>query len=155
MKKAQDYLVFPLDLPTVEEALHYVTILSKHVGIFKVGLELFIKTGPDIIRRIKSVSPEAGIFLDLKLHDIPETVKRAMAVIADLDVTYVTVHCGDSKNMLAAAVEGAGRKVKILGVTVLTSVGSDDIQRAGYSATYADDLGALVLKKADGQKCRL
>lgn len=149
MKHPKDYLIFPLDVPTLDEARRYVSLLKNHVGIFKVGLELFIKTGPAIVHEIRKISANAHIFLDLKLHDIPETVYRAMQGIVSLGVTYATVHCGESKKMLEGAVRGAGGKVYLLGVTVLTSVAKEDIRSAGYDASFADDVGRLVLKKAD------
>jgi orotidine-5'-phosphate decarboxylase len=149
MKSARDYLIFPLDVPTIEEARHYVSQLKDHVGIFKVGLELFIKTGPDIIHEIRKISADARIFLDLKLHDIPETVYRAIQIVASLGVTFATVHCGESKKMLEAAVKGAGDKVQLLGVTVLTSVSKEDIQSAGYDEPFANNVSRLVLKKTE------
>jgi len=76
MKEPKDYIIFPLDLPTYEEAMAYVDKLKGLVGLFKVGLELFISQGPGIIEDIKKIGG-AGIFLDLKLHDIPATVQRA------------------------------------------------------------------------------
>src|SRR5210317_2044384 len=102
MKHPKDYLIFPLDVPTIQEAGRYVALLKDHVGIFKVGLELFIKAGPDIVLEIRKTAADARIFLDLKLHDIPETVFRAMQGVASLGVTYATVHCGESKKMLEA-----------------------------------------------------
>ena len=149
MKHPKDYLIFPLDVPTIQEAGRYVALLKDHVGIFKVGLELFIKAGPSIVQEIHKISPEARIFLDLKLHDIPETVYWAMQGIASLGVTYATVHCGESKKMLEAAVKGAGGKVQLLGVTVLTSVAKEDLRWAGYNTSFTEDVARLVLKKAD------
>jgi len=119
------------------------------VGVFKVGLELFIQAGPDIVHEIRKIAPRARIFLDLKLHDIPQTVYRAMQRVASLGITYATVHCGESKKMLEAAVKGADGKVQLLGVTVLTSVSKEDIQSTGYVASFAEDLTSLVLKKAE------
>lgn len=148
MKQPQDYLIFPLDVPSMEEAVAWVTTLAPVVGTFKVGLELFIKCGPEIIRRIRTHAPESNIFLDLKLHDIPATVNRAMRQVAALGIDMATVHCGESESMLAAAAEGAGGDVKVLGVTVLTSVGTDDLLRAGYDHSLAINLPELVLKKA-------
>jgi orotidine-5'-phosphate decarboxylase len=148
MKKAKDYLIFPLDVPTLKEARHYVEILHGRVGLFKIGLELFTREGPEIVRQIKAAADGTGIFLDLKLHDIPETVRRTMAIIADLGVTFTTVHCGDSITMLKAATEGARGKTGILGVTVLTSISTDDLREAGYVESYANDTTRLVLKRA-------
>ena len=143
MKEGKDYIIFPLDVPTLEAAKPFVRRLSSHVGMFKVGLELFIRSGPEVIRYIKSQT-SAGIFLDLKLHDIPATVERAMRSVAGLGVDLATVHCGESSGMLKAAVAGAGGRVRVLGVTVLTSVSEDDLQAAGFSF----DVPELVIRRA-------
>jgi orotidine-5'-phosphate decarboxylase len=119
--------------------------------MFKVGLELFIKCGPGIVKTIKDVSG-AGIFLDLKLCDIPATVSRAMAVIADLGVSLATVHCGESEKMLQAAVAAGEGRVGVLGVTVLTSVSGEDIAAAGFRDEYSADLKKLVVKRAAAAK---
>ncbi len=147
MKEPKDYLVFPLDVPTVADAKDHIERLSGGVGMFKVGLELFTKAGPEIITFIKTAT-DARIFLDLKLHDIPVTVQRAMAVIADMGVDLVTVHCAGSREMLAAAVAGAGGQVGVLGVTVLTSISSDDLKAAGYREEFTADINKLVLQRA-------
>jgi len=131
----------------VKTAKHYVETLSESVGMFKIGLELFIRSGPDIIDFIKSAGA-AGIFLDLKLHDIPATVSRAMQNIAKLDVTFATVHCGETSRMLEAAVKGGKDKVGVLGVTVLTSVSNEDLESAGFRKIFYDDLTKLVIKRA-------
>ena len=120
-KQAKDYIIFPLDVPSVKEAQKYIDLLGEDVGMFKVGLELFISAGPEIVRYVHA-SGSAGVFLDLKLHDIPATVSRAMEIIADLNVKFVTVHCGETPRMLAAAVTGSQSKVGVLAVTILTSV---------------------------------
>lgn len=151
MKKAKDYIIFPLDVPSMDEAKRFIELLADVVGLFKVGLELFIQSGPDIIKFIKQ-SRSAGIFLDLKLHDIPQTVSRSMARIADLGVTFATVHCGESKRMLEAAVAGSQGKVGVLGVTVLTSVSADDIKDAGFHPDICSDMSRLVLQRAETAK---
>ena len=73
MRQAKDRIIFPLDVPSFEEAKHYIDLLSSRVGMFKVGLELFVQSGPEIIQFIRRAG-DTKIFLDLKLHDIPETV---------------------------------------------------------------------------------
>lgn len=147
MKKAKDHIIFALDVESRDMAERYVELLKDHVGMFKIGLELFIRSGPDVIRDIQQAGAKR-IFLDLKLHDIPETVYRSMKVIADLNVDFVTVHCGESKEVPAAAVEGSSGKVKCLGVTVLTHIGAADIQSAGYKEEYGLDVLKLVMKRA-------
>ncbi len=147
MKRGRDYLIFPLDVPSESAAREWVSRLKDQVGMFKIGLELFIRCGPALIGWIAEHAA-AGVFLDLKLHDIPVTVQRAMAAIAELPVTLTTVHCGESAPMLEAAVAGSGGRVKVLGVTVLTSVAAADLQAAGYADKMVSDLGQLVLHKA-------
>ncbi len=148
MKTAKDYLIFPLDVPSIDEAKSFVRLLSGYVGMFKVGLELFVRTGPDLIKWILDNS-KAEVFLDLKFHDIPATVFRAMTSVADLGVKFATVHCAENPEMLKAAVEGGKRRVGILGVTVLTSVSGQNIQEAGFCPEYAQDINKLVIKRAE------
>jgi orotidine-5'-phosphate decarboxylase len=147
MKTAKDYMVFSLDVPSLKEAEQYIELLSEYVGMFKVGLELFISSGPEIIKIIKT-SGKAKIFLDLKLHDIPATVSRAMASIADLGVDFATVHCGENKEMLEAAVTGSAGKVGVVGVTVLTSVSGENIDAAGFRSEFSSDISRLVMNRA-------
>jgi len=151
VKTPIDYIIFPLDVPTVKEAARYIELLSDSVGMFKVGLELFIQSGPEIIRMIQS-SGSAEIFLDLKLHDIPMTVERAMGRVADLGVKFATVHCGEAFRMLEAAVAGGGSAVGVLGVTVLTSISPEDIASAGFKNAYSSDMSSLVRKRAEMAK---
>ncbi|MBI9086668.1 MAG: orotidine-5'-phosphate decarboxylase [Desulfobacterales bacterium] len=147
MKTASEYIVFPLDVSSEAEAATYVQQLCGCVGMFKVGLELFIRTGPPIVDAMKRAGARR-IFLDLKLHDIPATVGRAMAAAADLGVDFVTVHCGESPRMLEAAVSGGGGRAGVLGVTVLTSVSPEEIAAAGFRRELSDDLNRLVMQRA-------
>ena len=151
MKTAKDYIIFPLDVPSVDSARDFVRLLSSHVGMFKVGLELFVRSGPDLVRWILE-SGTAGVFLDLKFHDIPATVSRAMAGVAGLGATFATVHCGENPAMLKAAVEGGSGKVGVLGVTVLTSVSGQDITEAGFRPEYGKNLSSLVMIRAEMAK---
>ena len=146
-KQGKDYIIFPLDVATTDAAKKYVRLLADSVGLFKVGLELFIRCGPEIVDYIHSQTA-ARVFLDLKLHDIPATVGRAMMRIADLGVAFATVHVGETRRMLAAAVEGSGGKVGVLGVTVLTSVSAADLTSAGYRQALTDNMPQLVLQRA-------
>ncbi|MFW6334854.1 MAG: orotidine-5'-phosphate decarboxylase, partial [Desulfosalsimonas sp.] len=147
IRQARDYIVFPLDVSSAGEAAGLVRILSGRVGMFKVGLELFIAGGHRILEVVRAEG-DAKIFLDLKLHDIPATVGRAMERVAGLGAAFATVHCGESRAMLEAAVKSAGRKTGVLGVTLLTSVSGDDLQAAGFEQAYAADPEALVMKRA-------
>jgi orotidine-5'-phosphate decarboxylase len=148
-------LIFALDVPDGRTARGYIDRLSGRVGLFKVGLELFVRDGRQVIDDIRAAG-DAGIFLDLKLHDIPATVNRAMKNIAGMGVRLTTVHCAGQKDMLKAAADGAGGRVGVLGVTVLTSVGGRDLREAGFADAYADDVSRLVaLRAAAAAECGL
>ncbi len=144
--EAKDRLIFALDVPEPKAAHELIETLSGHVGLFKVGLELFVRCGADIVERIQAGG--AGVFLDLKLHDIPATVERAMARIADLGVRFATVHCGESRAMLEAAVRGSASTVGVLGVTVLTSISAEDLHQAGIGDGGAGVVTDLVMRRA-------
>lgn len=143
---AKERLIFALDVPEPEAAHELIETLSGHVGLFKVGLELFVRCGTEIVERIQAGG--GGVFLDLKLHDIPATVERAMARIADLGVRFATVHCGESVAMLAAAVRGSAGKVGVLGVTVLTSVSAEDLRLVGIGDGGGGVVTDLVMRRA-------
>lgn len=146
-KAAKEYIVFPLDVPSFEQAQDLIDQLADCVGMFKVGLELYIASGPGIIARIKDAGA-AQVFLDLKLHDIPATVARAMQRVAGLGVAMTTVHCAGSQKMMQAAVQASDGQVDVLGVTVLTSMNTADIQADGFKDQFAADLGSLVVQRA-------
>lgn len=147
MRAGKDYIVFPLDVASSREAESLVRCLDNKVGMFKVGLELFVLEGPGIIRMIKGIS-NAGVFLDLKFHDISATVGKAMERVADLGVDLVTVHCSSSAKMLEAAVKGSRGRARVLGVTLLTDNDARVVADAGFKREFVDDPGRLVLKRA-------
>jgi len=120
IEQARERLIFAMDVPDGELAFVMANKLKGHVGCVKVGLELFIASGPELVRKLVR-ELEMPVFLDLKLHDIPAQVGRAVKVLRELGATYTTVHVGDEGEALSAAVDAAGDAVKILGVTVLTS----------------------------------
>lgn len=119
MKPIKDYLVFALDVPTRDDAVDWLAMLSGRVRFVKVGLELFIACGPTLIGTARTYGYQ--VILDLKLHDIPETVERAMDRIGSLGVRYVTVHALGGPEMIRRAVAGAKGRTGVLAVTVLTS----------------------------------
>jgi orotidine-5'-phosphate decarboxylase len=137
---AKERLIFALDVPRSDQAEALVDQLADEVGCFKIGLELFIAAGPDLVRRVVARAP---VFLDLKLHDIPATVERATRVADELGVRYLTVHADLGGRSLAAAAAAAER-TRILAITVLTSVADADLGSAGI----AGNVGELVLKRA-------
>ncbi|MEK6790685.1 MAG: orotidine-5'-phosphate decarboxylase [Deltaproteobacteria bacterium] len=141
----KDRIIFALDVQGIDEAVEYVRLLKGHVGVFKVGLELFISTGPAIIKAVRDAGAEK-IFLDMKFHDIPETVRGALSVAKALNADFVTVHC-EGRGILKALSEASGLGVKVLGVTVLTSLDKEDMQDAGIDPRYQTP-EALVLQRA-------
>ncbi len=121
-------IIFALDVATLATALGFVDLLKDHVGVFKIGLELFTSFGPEAVRAVKERAPERSIFLDMKFHDIPATVKGALGSAGALGVEFVTAHCAGGSGMLRAAAEAAvDPGVKVLGVTVLTSLSAADL----------------------------
>jgi len=120
-RPGSDRLIFPLDVPSLDDALPWVERLRGSVGVFKVGLELFSAAGPEAVRAVQRAGG-GGVFLDLKLHDIPNTVGSAASALRELRPAMLTVHASGGKAMLEAAVRGAGPGVLVLGVTRLTSL---------------------------------
>ncbi len=141
-------LIFPLDVPDIKAARRLVEILKDKVGFFKIGLELFCREGPAAVEQVKKLTRgRAGIFLDLKLHDIPNTVRGAMAAVQAMGVDLVTVHAGEGQAMLRAAKEVPG-EAKVLAVTVLTSLNLAEGRALGLAPEYTRPR-ALVLLRAE------
>lgn len=126
MKPPENPLIVALDVPTIERAEELARLLAPEVGILKVGLELFCAAGPESVRRISAHAP---VFLDLKLHDIPNTVEGAARRCASLGIRMLTVHASGGEAMVAAAARGvrAGSEEvgapppMLLAVTILSS----------------------------------
>lgn len=139
---AKDRLIVALDMPTLEEAYRLVATLDDSVHFYKVGLELLFAGGLDFARDLKARGKR--VFLDMKLHDIGNTVERAVANATELGIDFLTVHGADRK-MLRAAVAGRGDStLKILAVTVLTNISADDLKEQGSAMSPAE----LVLHRA-------
>jgi orotidine-5'-phosphate decarboxylase len=118
-------LILPLDRPGRREALELVDDFGDAVDFYKVGLELFSRSGPDVVRELQDRGKR--VFLDLKLMDIPHTVARAVEAAADLGVDLLTVHAVGGTAMLEAAASAAGDSLRLLAVTVLTSMSSEEL----------------------------
>ena len=123
-------IIAALDVPSAEQALKLAEQIAPAVGAFKIGKELFVAAGPDIVRRVRATG--ASVFLDLKFHDIPNTVAKAVASAVKLDVQMLTIHTSGGGEMMRAAEKAAQDTAKslglqpplVLGVTVLTSMDS-------------------------------
>ena len=143
-------IIVALDLPTAEAALDLAGRVAPAVGAFKIGKELFTAAGPDIVRRVRATG--AAVFLDLKFHDIPNTVARAVAAATRLDVQMLTVHASGGGEMLRAAERAAqqtaaelGRPTPlVLGVTVLTSANADTLRELGVIADVSAQVERLA-----------
>ena len=135
-------LIAAIDTPTRDAADTLVTRLAGVPSWIKIGLELFCAEGPGIVRDY--VSRGLSIMLDLKLHDIPETVARATAQVASLGAGLLTVHAGGGRAMLEAAVHHAG-ELRVLAVTVLTSLDDGDLAEVGAQGPVSE----LVKRRAE------
>ncbi len=126
-------LIVALDVPTADAALDLVARLEPHVRFFKVGLQLFLEAGFAVCDAIAARGHK--VMLDLKFHDIPQTVALATAQFAGHDIALATVH--GYPQVVEAAAKAKG-KTKILAVTVLTSLGQEELQQTGFAGTLAD-----------------
>jgi orotidine-5'-phosphate decarboxylase len=160
---AKDKIIFALDVGNRGEAEKWVSLLKGRVGFFKIGLELFTAEGPDIVKLVKDAG--ISIFLDLKFHDIPNTVAGAVRSAVRLGVDMMTLHLSGGAAMVAAGVDAAReeagnlgvKKPKIIGVSVLTSLSDSDMKEIGFknkSLEQVENLLAIALKSgADGMVC--
>src|SRR5881397_329465 len=147
-------LIFALDVETFAEADRLVALLAKDVGVFKVGKQLFLHSGPEVVRMIHRYGVD--VFLDLKFHDIPHTVARAGIEAARLGVRFFDLHASGSFEMMErthAEVtrlcrREAIRRPKILAVTVLTSLATSDLRRVGVAAEVEHQVVRLPASRA-------
>jgi orotidine-5'-phosphate decarboxylase len=146
----RQHLIVALDVPTADEALGLVRTLRNHVGVFKVGLQLYTATGPRIVEEIQAEG--CRVFLDLKLHDIPNTVSKAVLEACKLGVHMLTLHTSGGPNMLQGAKETVDQWTQstgkagpyLLGVTVLTSLSQPEIERIGFGCTIENLVVSLA-----------
>jgi orotidine-5'-phosphate decarboxylase len=140
-------IIVAMDVPSTKAALALADQLREGVGIYKIGLELFVAEGPAIVRAF--TERELPVFLDLKLHDIPNTVAAAVHSAAGLGVRFLTVHTSGGPAMLRAAADAAsGTGITLLGVTVLTSMDDQELAQVGCPRTA----GEQVLRLAEVAK---
>jgi orotidine-5'-phosphate decarboxylase len=142
-----------LDVPDPLSAARLASQLAGHVGMFKVGLELFVAHGPSAVEAVRGFG--LPIFLDLKLHDIPQTVEGAARGVSKLGVQFVTAHASGGAEMIAAAKRGlAASGTKLLAVTALTSLGPAELDAIGLSRDAVARLAKLAVDAgADGLVC--
>jgi orotidine-5'-phosphate decarboxylase len=149
-REPADKLIFALDAAGYDEALSWIELLSGHVGMFKVGKELFTSVGPKIVETIKQRG--SRVFLDLKFHDIPNTVARAAEAAVGLNVDMFNIHAAGGARMIRETVDAVAACAEkrgiespvVLAVTVLTSLNNSDLAEIGFETTTSD----LVLRLA-------
>jgi len=154
-ERARERLIFALDVSTAREAGQLVRSLRDSVAMFKVGKQLFVREGPRIIEFVRERGGE--VFLDLKFHDIPQTVARASVEATRLGVAMFNVHASGSTTMMREAVRQVRRacrtehlrRPRLLAVTVLTSLSSTDLQTIGVQTPVADQVLRLALLAAE------
>lgn len=131
-----------VDTPDLQRALDLVEAVREHAGGVKLGLEFFSAQGSDGVARVAALG--LPLFLDLKLHDIPNTVAKAAAALARLQPAILTVHAAGGREMLRAAKAAAGPLTKVVGVTVLTSLDESDLAAAGVSGSPHEQVARLA-----------
>ncbi len=154
MLQTRDRLIVALDVSSAAQARQVVQTLGEAISTYKIGKQLFTAEGPGIVRDL--VSSGRKVFLDLKFHDIPNTVGAAVRSAAELGVSMLTVHASGGSKMLKAAVDAANAshaKPMVLAVTVLTSLSDSELQEIGVSGNVLAQvlrLGALALSAGCG-----
>jgi len=142
MTKFADKIIVALDVPTKDKALKLVEELRDQISFFKIGLQLYTAEGPEIIRSVLSTG--ARLWLDLKLHDIPNTVARAVESASNLGVHMLTIHLSGGSEMIRAATAARANNISILGVTVLTSATEGTLREIGIVGKVDDQVLRLA-----------
>ncbi len=143
IRTPSDRIIVALDVPTESAALALAGRLRGHAGFFKIGLQLFTMAGPSIVRRIRETG--TPVFLDLKFHDIPNTVQHAVASACELGVEMMTLHLSGGAQMIRAACAGAdGSSALLLGVTVLTSSNRETLQEIAIESSVENQVERLA-----------
>ena len=143
-------IIAALDVSTAEKALELARQIAPAVGAFKIGKELFTAAGPDIVKRVRDTG--AAVFLDLKFHDIPNTVAKAIASATRLDVQMLTIHTFGGSEMMRAAEQSAQQTATqssrnaplVLGVTVLTSMDGSALSEIGCESNVGKQVERLA-----------
>jgi orotidine-5'-phosphate decarboxylase len=140
---AKDKIIVPLDVPTANAARELINAIGGTVGFFKIGNQLFTGAGPAIVREV--LDSGSKVFLDLKYHDIPNTVRHSVESACALDVDMLTIHLSGGRAMCEAAVAGrASSETLVLGVTVLTSLSDDALSEVGIRGTVQEEVLVLA-----------
>ena len=144
-RNALDYIAVALDVPDLVSARPLISMLGGKVGWFKVGLQLFSAEGPDAVKAV--VDSGSRAFVDLKLHDIPNTVKGAVKSLSRSGASLITIHASGGRKMIEAAVsqaKEAGTGMKVVAVTALTSLDDAAVAEVGWSGGSAGTVERLL-----------
>ena len=140
---AKDKIIVPLDVPTANAARELINAIGGTVGFFKIGSQLFTAAGPAIVREV--LDSGSKVFLDLKYHDIPNTVRHGVEAACAMGVDMLTIHLSGGRAMCEAAVVGRGNSnTLVLGVTVLTSLTDDALSEVGFRGSVQDEVLLLA-----------
>lgn len=136
-----EQIILALDVDTADEALAWAKRFRGKVGTFKVGLQLFLREGVKVLDGLQRL--EAPIFLDLKFHDIPQTVGQAVRAVSSWKPRFLTVHASGGKEMMEAAISFAPKETRVLGVTLLTSLSEKSVLACGWGGGVAGTVAQL------------
>jgi orotidine-5'-phosphate decarboxylase len=142
MTKAADKIIVALDVPTKREALDLAEKLGEQIAFFKIGLQLYTAEGPEIVRAVSATGSK--VWLDLKVHDIPNTVARAVESATRLGVQMLTIHLSGGSEMVRAATAARVNNMLLLGVTVLTSATEETLREIGIQDKVDDQVLRLA-----------
>lgn len=144
-------VIIPLDVASIDDACRLVDRLGERATFYKVGLELYTREGPAAVREL--IGRGKRVFLDLKLHDIPHTVAGAVAAASDLGVELLTLHASGGPTMLEAAVGARSGELRLLAVTVLTSLSPDEMSTVWHREirSIREEVGRLALLARDAK----
>ena len=142
MTNAAEKIIVALDVATKEKALELVKQLRDQISFFKIGLQLYTAEGPEIVRAVLSTG--AKVWLDIKLHDIPNTVARAVESANNLGVHMLTIHLSGGSEMIQAATAARANNMLLLGVTVLTSATEQTLREIGVAGKVDDQVLRLA-----------
>ncbi len=147
MDRRSEKIIVALDVSTADEALRLAEELRSYVSFFKIGFQLFTAAGPAIVRDLATL--DCRIFLDLKLHDIPNTVAGAVKSISGLGVQMATIHLAGGRSMIEAAVAASSKDLLLLGVTVLTSVDDETLREIGIGGSAGEQVNRMAALGTD------
>ena len=142
----QSPIILAVDTDSLDIACKWVSATKDYVSTYKLGLEFFLSFGSDGVKKIQDVA-QSDIFLDLKLHDIPNTVSKSVQAVSHLHPKFLTVHASGGEAMVSAAAKAAG-DIEITAVTILTSLSQSDIDSIGFSGTVEKIAANLASQSA-------